>query len=235
LASEVQGNIAGQTLPDNLHGVLFEQLTEVVDRDPHDAALNMAIDEVLLYRARTPQLRIYRWSAPAVSFGYFGVCREVAAQWPTREMVRRWTGGGVVPHGDDLTYTLVVPRSCAFFSLPLGESYRAIHERIASMMPESQIAESEGRRISEACFENCAQYDVVIRDRKIAGAAQRRTRAGLLHQGSIQHAPSSELAAALPHVLAANVTQRPLSAEELLEAQSLAGTKYRTEAWLRRR
>ena len=198
LASEVQGNIATEKLRDKVRCVLFEHLTEVLDREPHDAPLNMAIDEVLLCRAITPQLRVYRWSAPAVSFGYFVASKDVAAQWPQRELVRRWTGGGAVPHGDDLTYTLVVPRSCAFFSLPLADSYRAIHERIASLLPDSRMSERTDPKTSDACFENFAQHDVMIDGRKIAGAAQRRTREGLLHQGSIQCDAAPDLEKSLP-------------------------------------
>jgi lipoate-protein ligase A len=96
---------------------LFDHLCEVHDPEPHAAALNMAIDEALLRTAREPLLRIYRWARPAVSFGYFGKWADVHRAWPEREAVRRWTGGGIVPHGDDLTYSLIVPREHPFASL----------------------------------------------------------------------------------------------------------------------
>ena len=83
--------------------MIFDELTEVADPEPHDAALNMALDEVLLRRAAGPLLRVYRWARPAVSFGYFGKVADAEAAWPGREMVRRWTGGGIVPHGADVT------------------------------------------------------------------------------------------------------------------------------------
>ena len=52
--------------------MLFEEIIEIIDPEPHDAALNMAIDEALLQTASLPLLRVYRWSRPAVSVGYFG-------------------------------------------------------------------------------------------------------------------------------------------------------------------
>ena len=73
------------------------------------AALNMAIDELLLQSAQVPILRFYRWTEPSVSFGYFGRFEEAQAFAQERALVRRWTGGGIVPHGgDDLTYSLVI-------------------------------------------------------------------------------------------------------------------------------
>src|ERR1700722_14928864 len=108
--------------------MLFEAIIEIIDPAPHAAPLNMAIDEALLHAASEPILRVYRWIRPAVSFGYFGRFDDVAEAWPGREMVRRWTGGGVVAHGEDITYTLIVPRGLPFFQNSARESYRLIHE-----------------------------------------------------------------------------------------------------------
>ena len=49
------------------------------------------------------------------------------------------------------------------------------------------LAAEDAPKVSEACFANAVAADVLVNGRKIAGAAQRRTRAGLLHQGSIQY------------------------------------------------
>ncbi len=106
--------------------MLFEDMVEVIDEEPHGAALNMAIDEVLLRHAQMPLLRVYAWTQPALSFGYFGRVAEIVPDSSARETVRRWTGGGIVRHGSDLTYSVIVPRGHPFFRLrPLG-SYAAI-------------------------------------------------------------------------------------------------------------
>ncbi len=219
--------------------MLFDELTEVIDPEPHDAALNMALDEVLLGRAEGPVLRVYRWARAAVSFGYFGKVADVEAAWPGREMVRRRTGGGTVPHGADVTYTLIVPRGCAFFRLGAEESYRVIHESIAALFADQgsavRMAAAAGAKISDACFENPARYDLLADGGKIAGAAQRRTKAGLLHQGSIQGAAlPADFGARLGKAFAGKICGRPLTDGELAEGRELSAKKYATEAWLRR-
>jgi lipoyl(octanoyl) transferase len=219
--------------------MLFDELTEVLDPEPHAAALNMALDEVLLGRAAGPLLRVYRWARPAVSFGYFGNVADVEAAWPGREMVRRWTGGGIVPHGEDVTYTLIVPRRCAFFRLGAEETYRAIHERIATLLAAHgravRVAAAAQAKVSDACFENPARYDLLTDAGKIAGAAQRRTKAGLLHQGSIQGAAlPADFGAQLAKAFADKVCGRLLALDEVEEARELSDAKYATDAWLRR-
>src|ERR1700730_11764847 len=98
------------------------------DVEPKAAPLNMAVDEALLAVARVPLLRFYRWRMPSLSFGYFGRYAEVADQPDRREIVRRWTGGGIVPHGDDLTYSVVIPASHPFFARSSPEIYAALHD-----------------------------------------------------------------------------------------------------------
>jgi lipoate-protein ligase A len=222
---------AAQTAP------LFDRLLLLVDLEPHAAALNMALDEVLLHgAAATALLRCYRWARAAVSFGYFGRCAEALAAWPEREAVRRWTGGGIVPHGEDFTYSLIVPRACSFFQMPAAESYRAIHERLAPLLPAAALATAPAAKISEACFENAVRHDLLRGASKIAGAAQRRGRAGLLHQGSIQLvALPGDFAERLASALGAEREARDLSPGELAAAAALAEVKYATAAWLRRR
>lgn len=199
----------------------------------------MALDEVLLSQAVEPLLRIYGWRDPAVSFGYFGKRGDVAARWPRRELVRRWTGGGEVLHGDDLTYTLIVPREHPLSRVPALDSYRLIHESLAPLLDSTgesaQVTGRSSEKISGGCFENPSQFDVLIGHVKVAGAAQRRTKAGLLHQGSIQQVNLPlGFAEKLPRALAKESRIRELSASEICSAKLLAASKYATVEWLQR-
>jgi len=216
--------------------VIFDHLLEVLDSDPHAAALNMAIDEALLRSARAPMLRIYRWAGPAVSFGYFGKWADVERAWPERDAVRRWTGGGIVPHGDDVTYSLIVPRTDPFYAFGPVESYRAIHEALAKALGGAALATRVDRKISEACFENAVQDDVLLHGKKVAGAAQRRSNFGLLHQGSIQGAADSAgIARALREMLARRMEPTSLTRQTMSNASRLVTERYGTREWLQRR
>jgi lipoate-protein ligase A len=105
---------------------LFAKLDIYYDAATHSAVMNMSIDETLLETAVGPTIRFYRWRSAALSFGYFGKFSDVAIYATERDLVRRWTGGGIVFHGDDLTYSIVIPASDSVF----GESSMMIYERI---------------------------------------------------------------------------------------------------------
>jgi len=161
--------------------------------DPAPAALNMAVDETLLLHVpqlNQPVLRFYSWNEPAASFGYFQRYAEVSRATPLRPLVRRPTGGGIVPHDNDWTYSLAFPPSHPWYALKAIESYRRVHDWLRAAFEETGItatlASEAQKQVAGQCFSGAEQFDVLLRDRKIAGAAQRRTRDGLLIQGSIQ-------------------------------------------------
>src|SRR5207247_11363031 len=86
------------------------------------------------------------------------------------------------------------------------------------------------------CFANPVRADVMIGGRKIAGAAQRRTRSGLLQQGSIQGIDlGNGLADRFAKALSNNCSERKINEEVLNRARELAYCKYGTAAWLRKR
>jgi len=88
----------------------------------------------------------------------------------------------------------------------------------------------------DACFANPVRADVLIDGRKIAGAAQRRTRQGLLHQGSIQNIDAgNDLAERFARALSKEIERREINVEIVRRAQEIAEQKYGTEAWARKR
>jgi lipoyl(octanoyl) transferase len=218
--------------------MLFGSLDVYRDIDSRSAALNMAIDEALLETATAPTIRFYRWDHPALSFGYFGRFDEVANE--PRDIVRRWTGGGIVFHGTDLTYALIVPATNVAFaesSMSIYEkTHAAVREALAKSGNDVRLADAAAPKISESCFANAVRADVLSNGTKVAGAAQRRTRRGLLQQGSIQ---GIELAAGFESDLAAHLSticrEQTIGDALLQRAEHIAAEKYSTPAWLRRR
>jgi lipoate-protein ligase A len=219
---------------------MLDELRVYDDSEPRSAALNMALDEALLESVTSPALRFYCWRGPALSFGYFGFYADVADHRGDRDIVRRWTGGGVVPHGDDLTYSVIIPASHPFFIRSSLAIYADLHEAIRGALKangvEATLASSVSPKVSENCFANTVRADVISEGRKIAGAAHRRSRKGLLHQGSIQSAE-------LPHrfiddlarALCNRFEHRALSQELINRATMIAQAKYGTVEWLMRR
>jgi lipoyl(octanoyl) transferase len=216
----------------------FEKLRLIREESPRLAAENMAIDETLFLTAAYPVLRSYRWVRPSVSFGYFTPWNEVVLRFAGRDLVRRWTGGGIVEHGQDFTYSLICPGS---ESLPRTiEFYRLVHLAISNILqkngcPVQMIPLSEPVP-SPACFEKAVQFDLKLRGEKIAGAAIRRNRSGLLLQGSIQRLEvPDQFEVLLAGALGEHVDSSVVSELMIEQAAHLAKEKYGAAEWNRRR
>jgi lipoyl(octanoyl) transferase len=218
----------------------LENLTVYQDFAPRSAAINMAIDEALLEAAKIPSIRFYRWNSPALSFGYFGKFTDVADYAVERDLVRRWTGGGIVFHGDDLTYSIIIPAASEFSSASSKSIYAVIHAALCDTLiaggARAELAQNQSPKLSEVCFANPVRADIMLNGRKVAGAAQRRTRAGLLHQGSIQYVDlGNGLAERFASELSANCSEKKIDNDLLDRAKEIAQAKYGMEGWLRRR
>jgi len=157
------------------------------------AAENMAVDEALLEVSVSmgrPALRFYDWSEAAATFGYSQPYAEVARWTTLRPLIRRPTGGGLVPHESDWTYSLVFPPTHPWHALKATESYRRVHEwlqqALGSLGVATSLSGSCPKSVPGQCFVGAEQFDLLHAGRKIAGAAQRRNRLGLLIQGSVQ-------------------------------------------------
>ena len=157
------------------------------------ASWNMALDEALLENATSigsPVLRLYGWNQSAATFGYSQKYSDVAAWTPLRPMVRRPTGGGLVPHDADWTYSLIFPPEHSWHKLRAEESYRRAHDWISesfrALEVQAQLSECCDKPAPGRCFVGAEKFDVLAGGKKIAGAAQKRNKLGLLIQGSIQ-------------------------------------------------
>ena len=145
--------------------------------------LQIARDYITALLARVEQLEAAMYKA-------CGKLHDAQLAISGVQWVRRWTGGGVVDHRADWTYTVVAPTSEPLAHRRGAESYQHLHQALEeTLRKEGQAARlSTGAEQTGAalCFENPVPHDLVGGDgRKLAGAGQRRTRQGLLHQGSV--------------------------------------------------
>jgi lipoyl(octanoyl) transferase len=164
----------------------------------------MALDFLLLQRhahAGAARFRHYEWRSPAFTFGLSQKIDFIRTQLPAGipiDLCRRPTGGGLVDHRDDWTYALIVPRGHPLEELRATQSYRIVHECLASALQAQGVpavlkplraepGEGDAGGPAGVCFQRAELYDVVHGKtaEKIAGAAQKRNKRGLLVQGSL--------------------------------------------------
>ena len=164
-----------------------------LDSGANTPAYNMALDEALLENAATlgqPVLRFYDWTEPCATFGYSQKIAAIEAATDLRPLIRRCTGGGLVPHDGDWTYSLIFPTDHEWAGLTATESYLRTHALLQAAFEkigvETALAKSCRRPKPGECFEGHELHDLLWNGKKIAGAAQRRNHHGLLIQGSVQ-------------------------------------------------
>jgi lipoyl(octanoyl) transferase len=209
----------------------------------------MALDEALLEAAPqlgSPVLRFYGWTEPAASFGYFQKIADIECATWLRPLVRRPTGGGLVPHDADWTYSFIVPPSHPWHELRAAASYERVHQWLRSAFARlgvsTDLAPCCRKELPGQCFAGYEKSDLLWLGRKMAGAAQRRARTGLLVQGSVQPQPPGPDRAAFHQAMQAAASAEwgvrwqnfVLSDALLRRTQALAETKY-SQTWYNRR
>ncbi len=172
----------------------------VVHDPPQAGAVNMATDEALLGRVgrgdSPPTLRLYQWTPPTISLGYFQKYTDYELLPPPAgelAVVRRQTGGGAILHDRELTYSLALPLGHFLLDGGPNELYAQAHDVVIACLARMGIEAWRGCETDAStaargpffCFARRHCYDVLIGDDKVAGSAQRRTRDALLQHGSI--------------------------------------------------
>ncbi|MCR9118662.1 MAG: lipoate--protein ligase family protein [bacterium] len=161
-------------------------------------ALNMAIDEMLLSSCAQTDgavLRFYSWSEPTLSLGYFQGVAEREGHSPSSDcsLVRRSSGGGAILHHHEITYSLAT----AGDSVRAQPLYDIVHDALVEVLQEKGIIAEKCKtpiqRSDEPflCFKRRSLGDVIGKDHKIAGSAQRKQKGAILQHGSllIQRSP----------------------------------------------
>jgi lipoate-protein ligase A len=207
--------------------VIFDELDWWWDEVARPGPEAMAVDEWLLETVERPTLRVYGWDGAWASVGYFGDLEEAKRQIPDRKWVRRRTGGGTVDHADDWTYTVVVPAGESLARMRGGESYRLLHECLAAALVKEGLAVgmavNAGDLEQSLCFRNPVPHDLLGGGGKLAGAGQRRTRRGLLHQGSVAGRCEGEVSLVRAETFAQCLCKSPVRVEKMPPVGVIAG------------
>ena len=158
----------------------------------------MAVDDYLfrsLGEKPLTTIRFYSWMKPTASLGYSQKTDKVLdvqyCQNKGIDMVRRITGGKMVLHFRELTYSICSSDSSVFTD-KLSDSYRLISEALMKglkkMGLESVLAEeppSTYARGNMPCFSYPARNEVEVKKKKVIGSAQKRVGSTFIQHGSI--------------------------------------------------
>ncbi len=171
----------------------------VIEDGPSDSVRNMAVDWALLHLRGEDvipdTLRFYSWRKRTVSVGYSqDICRELDLKLCRKfdtDVVFRATGGALVLHGYDLTYSLIVgipdlnPSKWSDFSHRVGRALCGGLREIGLEPACVESGEVGGRRNRGACFSSPVGNEITVNGRKIIGNAKRWKEGALLQHGSI--------------------------------------------------
>ena len=229
-------------------GIIFES-------PEYDVYSQMAADETLCgCNDAAYILRFFHWSGMGITHGYSQRRSQVEAcagqaMDNYRDIVRRPTGGGIVFHKDDVTFSFIFPspellfephKAYARIHGAINEKYRECGE-VFSLSSE-QTKDYSVNSPAMACFSKPVSLDIMQGDKKILGGALRKLGNRMLYQGSFQLPEARKrqkfhertIAEALVREFRIVWQQRPFSKELIERTEELAIGKYRTEEWNRR-
>ena len=175
----------------------------ILNSGPAEAVVNMAVDRGLIETVSNAAragalyavLRWYAWAPPAFSLGYGQRPEDVFDPEKFRRRpvgwARRPTGGSLVFHGGDLSYSFTIPRAGGEFTN--DELYRFVTEAWIEGFAALGVALTPPERVPLAreippdmrrlCLASASPGDLLLDGRKVGGSAQRRMREVWQQQG----------------------------------------------------
>ena len=158
---------------------------------------NMLIDKELFdgfKSSNVPTFRVYEWE-PSFTYGISQKLESIENLEYLKAFhdnhAQRMTGGGILFHGNDISYSLVIPTSYVK-NLSVKESYELICGFLMEFYKELGLEPIYAKDLdtielskSEYCQEGYEPYDILINGKKVGGNAQRRTKDTIFQHGSI--------------------------------------------------
>ena len=161
----------------------------------------MALDESIFYRFLKdgiPVLRVYAWEAPSFTYGIsqhpeaeidLSACLSDGVQ-----VAQRMTGGGVLFHHREITYSIVCAKDDIGESKDVFVSYRrtcaflVYFYKSLGLNPSCAVESADFRdhcAAHQLCSASREKYDILLNGKKIGGNAQKRSRQAIFQHGSI--------------------------------------------------
>jgi len=162
----------------------------------------MALDEKIFFRYlkdKIPVFRVYSWETPSFTYG-------VSQKKPGQEinlahcakdginLAKRMTGGGILFHDDEITYSLTCSKADIGENKDTFVSYRNICAFLISFYKSLGLNPSFALEADDfdkdsgthpLCSASHEKYDILINGKKIGGNAQKRNREAVFQHGSL--------------------------------------------------
>jgi lipoate-protein ligase A len=189
-----------------VNAVLSDNFWWWLDCGPMEGGWHMAADQYFadsMVRLRRPVMRIYQWQPWCISLGHHqsSSCVNLnQCHKDSIDVVRRQTGGRAVYHAEEITYSIIIPAGHDFADSVSGTYHRLSEGLVAGLrtlgIPASfqkrgiNFKDHYATKISASCFSAAALHEIVVRDKKLVGSAQRRMSDSVLQHGSILIGPA---------------------------------------------
>ncbi|HBA60719.1 MAG TPA: hypothetical protein DCZ92_07850 [Elusimicrobia bacterium] len=224
----------------------------IIETQALDVYEQMAMDEALCEAMPAPHiLRFYNWKAPGITYGYSQRRKNVeeavaAAGCAIKDATRRPTGGGIVFHETDLTFSFIFHCPGVYFEP--GKTYDRLHKAINDEYARQGVTfdllkeKTKDYAVNDPvmdCFSKPVNMDILYNGKKVLGGALRKFGDHMLYQASFQapdaraNAPrhSNAVIKALGGEFGLEWENTAAAPETLGRAAELAETKYRSAAW----
>lgn len=152
-----------------------------------DGYTNMKVDEALFdeicIKRGASGFRLFGWEGKWVSYGRGQ--REPDVSIPS---VRRPTGGGIVFHQNDISFSFFISASSLCSFNPLRVYFRVtgfMKELLKKMGYEVVYSTTCSNKVSDYCFDKALSHELVVGKTKVVGVALLRRKEGILVQGTI--------------------------------------------------
>lgn len=179
---------------------------EIIDSGCMHPDAIMQKDSLLLDGMKDEQkciIHLYEWDRPCLTYGYFTTPSNYLNMEGIKKygihMAKRPTGGGIIFHLSDFAFSILLPASHPKFSTNTLENYAYVNGFVAKAIEpllKSQVHFCNHAKTNDLsfCMANPTHFDLLCDGKKLGGAAQRKTKFGLLHQGSISlNVPDSKI------------------------------------------
>mgnify|MGYP000250470083 CR=1 FL=1 len=227
----------------------------IIETPPLDIYAQMAADEYFCETMpRKYLLRFYNWQSGGVTFGYSQRYSTVITRLKKEKKeglppVRRPTGGGIVYHENDLTFSFIFHYPCVTFNP--RRIYFLLHNAIKREYGKSvlnfDISSDKTENYNTnfpamECFKKPVEMDLLSEGKKALGGALRKFADYMLYQASLQTAEvrknadfhKKTIAKAFANEFNIIWEEKKMAGEEMEKVLQIKEMKYMTKSWNRR-